>query len=199
MSTRHFVFGLVLVSTLGGAVGSAFAEGPAGDAAEPAVGGPLGYVRPTEADGFGDVKWGADLKALHAKFPALKKLYPAGKVMQALKGGQTVILETKLPYKGRTYDGRLYLDDGGLFRATLELVVTEEPGTTVSIDKALDPVLGDLSTADEETPETRVWKGAATVVAVTKTQQVGSYRLNISFHAKAKYRPENAGGSLGIE
>jgi hypothetical protein len=166
-----------------------------------AVEGQLAYVRPTEADGFDGLAWGADLKALYARFPALKKNYPAGKVAGILKKGGGAILETRLKFKGVEYPGKLYIDAKGLYRVAIEVKVDESaagPGGG-SIDKLLDPILGDLSTPDEETAETRLWKGSATVVSVTRTRGVGSSRLDIGFHAKAAYRPENAGGSLGIE
>lgn len=171
----------------------------AAEETEPAVGGQLGYVRPTENDGFGELKWGADLKAIYAKYPDLKKNFPMGKVAGVLKQGQTAILETRLAFKGQPYYGRLYVDPKGLFRVTIELKIDEDPSAGMTVDKALDPLLGDLGNADEESGDARVWKGAATVVSVARTRQVGSSRLDISFHAKDRYRPESAGGSLGIE
>jgi hypothetical protein len=165
-----------------------------------AVQGHLGHIRATEADGFDGLPWGADLKAVYARWPELKKSYPPAKVGAILKKGGGAILETRLSFKGVTYPGKLYIDGKGLYRVTLELKFDDDGGMAgASIDKLLDPVLGDLSTPDEETAETRLWKGSATVVAVTRTRGVGSSRLDIGFHAKAAYRPENAGGSLGIE
>lgn len=168
-------------------------------AEDPPLGGPLGYVRPTENDGFGELKWGADLKTIYAKYPDLKKNFPMGKVAGILKSGQSAILETKLSFKGQPYYGRLYLDGKGLYRVTIEVKIDDDPSAGASAEKALDPLLGDLGNADEESGDTRIWKGAVTVVAVTRTRQVGSSRLDISFTAKEHYRPESAGGSLGIE
>jgi hypothetical protein len=111
------------------------------------------------------------------------------------------ILETKLKFKGVAYPGKLYIDAEGLARVDHrgERSTNRRPPGGVTIDKLLDPILGDLSTPDEETPDTRLWKGSATVISVTKTREVGRFRLDLSFYPKAKYRPENAGGSLGIE
>lgn len=180
-----------------GAFAAASQPSPAAADENTAVAGSLSNVRATENDGFGELKWGADLKAVYARYPELKKLYPQAKVAGLLKSGQTVVVETKLTFKGVAYPGKLALDADGLSRVTIEVKGEEDPSVTV--DKLLDPILGDLSVPDEETPDTRVWKGSATVVSVTKTREVGRFRLDLSFYPKGKYRPENAGGSLGIE
>jgi len=166
-----------------------------------AVEGQLAYARPTEADGFEGLAWGADLKTVYARFPTLKKTNPAGKVAGILKTGGGAILETRLKFKGVEYPGKLYIDAKGLYRVTIEVKVDEAAANAGGggIDKLLDPILGDLSAPDEETPETRLWKGSATVISVIRTLGVGSSRLDIGFHAKAAYRPEHAGTSLGIE
>lgn len=176
----------------------ACAEEPA--PGEPAaVTGTVAHVRATENDGFGELKWGSDLKAIYAAYPELKKFYPQGKVAGILKSGKTAVLETRLRFKGVPYDGKLVLDAQGLFRATIELKVVEDPEAPVTMEKALDPLLGDLSNPDEDTPDSRLWKGSGSVISVTKTRGVGSFRLDISFYAKGSYRPENTGGSLGID
>lgn len=164
-----------------------------------AVAGTLANVRASDNDGFEDLKWGSDLKTIYARYPELKKFYPQAKIVSILKAGRTAVLETKLKFKGVAYNGKLVLDAQGLFRATIEVKVVEDPETPVPMDKALDPLLGDLSAPDEESPDTRLWKGTGSVIAVSKNRGFGSYRLDISFYSKASYRPENAGGSLGIE
>lgn len=176
---------------------SATLPSPAAADENTAVAGSLANVRATENDGFGELKWGADLKAVYGRYPELKKLYPQAKVAGLLKAGQTVVVETKLTFKGVAYPGKLALDSGGLVRVTIEVKGEDDP--SVTMDKLLDPILGDLSAPDEETPDTRLWKGSATVISVTKTREVGRFRLDVSFFAKGKYRPESAGGSLGIE
>lgn len=184
------------------ALGAAFTVGtlsplPAHADDTTAVGGTLGSVRATENDGFGDLKWGADLKAVYGRYPELKKLYPQAKIAGLIKTGQQVVVETRVQFKGVAYPGKLVVDQDGLARVTIEVKVEE--GAEAVADKALDPILGDLSTPDDETPEMKIWKGSSTVVVVTRTREVGRVRLDIAFHAKNKYRAESAGGSLGIE
>ncbi len=156
-------------------------------------------LRAADNGGFGEVPWGTNIVGLHRAWPRLKKFYPVAKVKKSIANGDIVVLETKVSFKGKDYDARLFLDATGLFRVTLEFSAVEVPGQADTLDKLLDPIVGDLSTPDEDLPEHRIWRGAVSVVSATRTQHVGSFRVEVSFHRKDAFRSETSGGSLGID
>ena len=175
-----------------GAPAVAFAQDTEGQSLTPST------VLATSQAGFGSLAWGADYQSVVRAHPELKKRYPSSVVQKTLRAGQVAVLDASVTFKGKKGPGRLYIDtQGGLSRVTVELTLPDEPGQ--DLEKLLDPLTGDLPAPDEDLPDTRVWKGPETVVTVTRTRLVGQWRIDLSFHRRSTWRPDSAGGSLGID